>query len=132
MSKNRSPHRPDHDGSPIRKQHLNFDKIPYIQFARVLRSIIHDNRVYARTTQKVEHFMQDGIRNYLFTVRPYTREIRVTMLRKGETDPGQLTIAVKLHLRFKPKQEELELSGEVLQELRPGSMQAVVIDDYLD
>jgi hypothetical protein len=131
MSKNHRFRRLDFDNPPTKKQHLDYEKITYIQFARVMRMLIHDNAAYARATRKVESFMPDGFREYCFSIRPYGREARVTVLRKLDEEGKQLNITAKLQMEFVPHTDPVEFSGKVLQEVR-GGLQEVVIDDYLE
>lgn len=131
MAKNQPFRRLDFDNPPTKKQHLDYVRITYIQMARIMRMLIHDNAAYARATRKVEHFMPAGFRDYLFSIRPYGREARVTVFRMQADDPKQLNIAAKLHLEFKPDSDPVEFTGKVLQEVR-GGLQEVVIDDFLD
>jgi hypothetical protein len=75
--------------------------------------------------------MPDGFRDYVFTIRPYTREARVTVLKRNPDNHKQLNITAKFHLCFNRDSNPIEFSGSVMQEVR-GGLQEVVIDDYLD
>lgn len=131
MSKQHRTRRLDFDNPPTKKQHLDYEKITYIQFARVMRMLTHDNAAYARAIRKVETFMPDGFREYLFSIRPYGREARVTVLKKDANDDKQLTIVAKLQMEFVRDSDPIAFSGRILQEVR-GGLQEVVIDDFLD
>jgi len=131
MSKPHRTRRLDFDSPPTKKQHLDYEKVTYIQFARVMRMLIHDNAAYARATRKVESLMPEGFREYLFSIRPYGREARVTVLKKDPKDAKQMTIVAKLQLEFVRNSDPIAFSGKVLQEIR-GGLQEVVIDDFLD
>lgn len=131
MAKNQPSRRLDFNNPPTKKQHLDYVKITYAQMARLMRMLIHDNAVYARATRKVEHFMPTSFQDYLFSIRPYGREARVTILRMQADDPKQLTIVAKLQLEFKRDTNPVEFTGKVLQEAR-GGVQEVIIDDFLD
>lgn len=131
MSKHHQSRRLDFANPPTKKQHLDYEKISYIQFARVMRMLTHDNDAYSRATRKVEHFMPDGFREYCFSIRPYGREARVTVLKKLDEEGKQLQIVAKLQLEFVRESDPIAFSGKVLQEVR-GGLQEVVIDDFLD
>jgi hypothetical protein len=96
-----------------------------------MRMLIHDNAIYARATRKVETFMPEGFREYLFSIRPYGREARVTVLKKDANNDKQLNIVAKLQMEFVRDSDPIAFSGRILQEVR-GGLQEVVIDDFLD